>query len=178
MLVWGYAKLDVVPGSGLLRSCMRRFEAQLPLYNHQAIANVFYSLARLKQCSPGLSSALELQATERMQEFNAQVSTLLPGRSPYIWECASVTSMRQMTAILTVSIMQYAEVESFAGAHEHTVGLCQVPLCATQVPCWTLHTPGARGRGAVPAPVGLGCSGVGFRIAWCAPSRPRHRQHQ
>ena len=75
MLIWGFAKLDRVPAADLLRRCVQHFEKQLALYQHQAIANMFFSLARLRQSSPRLCQAVQAQAAARVDEFSAQVCT-------------------------------------------------------------------------------------------------------
>ena len=61
MLVWGFAKLNIVPGADLIRVSRHHFIKNLPAYQHQAVANMFYSLARLKQCPASLCLKVQEQ---------------------------------------------------------------------------------------------------------------------
>ena len=75
MLVWGFAKLDIVPGADLVHVSRQHFATRMPLYQHQAVANMFYSLARLKQCTPSLCTKVQRQVMERLEDFGPQVSS-------------------------------------------------------------------------------------------------------
>ena len=79
MLVWGFAKLGIVPGADLIRVSRHHFTNNLSAYQHQAIANMFYSLARLKQCPASLCSKVQQQVMERLNEFSPQVRGPLRG---------------------------------------------------------------------------------------------------
>jgi hypothetical protein len=76
MLVWGFAKLDLVPGADLLRVSRQHFASRMPAYQHQAVANMVYSLARLKQCTPSLCTKVQGQVMERLEDFSPQASSL------------------------------------------------------------------------------------------------------
>jgi hypothetical protein len=121
MLIWGYAKLDRVPAAELLHRCMQHFEQRLPMYQHQATANMFFSLARLRQFSPRLCQAVQAQAAARIDEFSAQVIT---GRHGFL-DIFSIV-YQQLTAKNPALTM----CNSCAGAPEYAVGLCEVSVHA------------------------------------------------
>lgn len=152
MLIWGFAKLDRVPVAALLRQCMQHFETRLPSYQHQAIANMFFSLARLQQSSPRLCQAVQAQAAARIKEFSAQVSY-------WPFSCISV-----LLVASCYKPQRLTPCSSRAGAPKYTVGLCKISLHATPVPGCAGNAPCARGRCRVFAALRLGSPGLGLRL--------------
>lgn len=77
MLTWGYGKLDHAPAGELLDQIAHRLEMDVSLYHHQAVSNMFYSLARLQKYNPSMCSAVETHVTTHIEDFSPQVRHLL-----------------------------------------------------------------------------------------------------
>lgn len=75
MLMLGFAKMDFAPEGDLLTLIAQRFEADLHLYQHQAVANIFYSLARLQQYEPTVCNAVQRHVREHVYDFTPQVGS-------------------------------------------------------------------------------------------------------
>lgn len=76
MLTWGYGKLNHTPAGDLLHQVAQRLEAEISLYHHQAVANMFYSLGRLGQYSPSVCSTVEMHVRNHADEFSTQACYL------------------------------------------------------------------------------------------------------
>lgn len=123
MLTWGYGKLDHTPAGDLLDQVAQRLEAEISLYHHQAVANMFYSLGRLGQYSPSVCSTVEMHVTEHADDFSTQVCNL----DSWQFICAQL-----LRNCLGIAISEH-EVEFDAGVDEHPVGVCEVSLCTNRL---------------------------------------------
>jgi hypothetical protein len=74
MLLMGFAKLDHTPEGDLLEFVAQKFGAEMHDYQHQAVANIFYSLARLQQYQPSVCEATQKHVWEHVEEYTPQVS--------------------------------------------------------------------------------------------------------
>ncbi len=73
MLMSGLAKLDAQIDGELLDVASASLQAGLPQYGHQAVANTFYSLARLQHYSAQLCAAVDAHVSENISESTPQV---------------------------------------------------------------------------------------------------------
>lgn len=73
MLMSGLAKLDAQIDGEMLDVASASLQAGLPQYGHQAVANTFYSLARLQHYSAQLCAAVDTHVSESIPDFTPQV---------------------------------------------------------------------------------------------------------
>ncbi|CAL5223598.1 g6137 [Coccomyxa viridis] len=72
MLMSGLAKLDAQIDGEMLDVASASLQAGLPQYGHQAVANTFYSLARLQHYSAQLCAAVDTHVSESIPDFTPQ----------------------------------------------------------------------------------------------------------
>lgn len=77
MLMLGLAKLNASPGEELLRLAAASLRENLQGWDHQAVANTFYSLARLQHYDEQLCAAVEQHVLQNMSQFRPQVWSLI-----------------------------------------------------------------------------------------------------
>ena len=73
MLMSGLAKLDATVNEELLDVASASLQAGLQEYGHQAVANTFYSLARLQHYNAELCAAVDKHVSQNMSDFTPQV---------------------------------------------------------------------------------------------------------
>ena len=100
MLMLGLAKLDASPGEELLRLAADSLRENLQGCNHQAVANTFYSLARLQFYDEQLCAAVEQHVSRNMSQFRPQVWSLIDNlpchaSSPEVRSNAYISSVLQ-----------------------------------------------------------------------------------
>ena len=88
MLMGGLAKLDAQPGEELLDLASASLHTGLKEYGHQAVANSFYSLAKLQHYDAELCAAVDQHVSQNLSDHRPQVCFLLaiiaqPPRSPF-----------------------------------------------------------------------------------------------
>ena len=77
MLMSGLAKLDAKIDEELLDIASASLQAELPNQGHQAVANTFYSLARLQHYDAQLCAAVDMHVSQKMSDFTPQVRLLI-----------------------------------------------------------------------------------------------------
>ena len=77
MFLLGLAKLEAEPGEELLEAAAASLHAGLQEFGHQAVANTFYSLARLQHYDAELCAAVEKHVSETITEYRPQVRAVL-----------------------------------------------------------------------------------------------------
>lgn len=95
MLLLGFAKLDFPPEGDLLPLVARKFEADIAGYQHQAVANIFYSLARLQQYIPSVCKAVQQHVREHVYDFTPQVGYRSTLSKPFggMWQASHHSSL-------------------------------------------------------------------------------------
>ena len=77
MFLLGLAKLEAEPGEELLQAAAASLHAGLQEFGHQAVANTFYSLARLQHYDAELCAAVEKHVSETISDYRPQVQAVL-----------------------------------------------------------------------------------------------------
>jgi len=77
MLMGGLAKLDAQPGEELLDLASASLHTGLKEYGHQAVANSFYSLAKLQHYDAELCAAVDQHVSQSLSDHRPQVCFLL-----------------------------------------------------------------------------------------------------
>ena len=126
MLTWGYGKLDHAPAGELLDQIAHRLEMDVSLYHHQAVSNMFYSLARLQKYNPSMCSAVETHVTTHIEDFSPQVRHLVTAEFLRADHSPIIPCFPLASAFLSGFLCA-------AGIDEHSVGLCEVPLCTRAI---------------------------------------------
>ncbi len=97
MLALGLGKLDCVPEGDLLPLLAQKFEAEMHMYQHQAVANTFYSLARLQLYLPSICDATQQHVREHLDDYSPQVgATSLCPSQPFALHSRSILYSRRI----------------------------------------------------------------------------------
>ena len=128
MLMSGLAKLDATIDGELLEVASASLQAGLPQYGHQAVANTFYSLARLQHYSAQLCAAVDNHVSENMSDFTPQVR-LAVCNIPQL-QCRSQSHFQgfQGTSIFRLHpcISQHADMTLKASCNREVTKRCSV----------------------------------------------------